>query len=287
MNIAVLSCIHSNLTALEAVLRDIDQQLVDQIYCLGDLVGYGPYPNEVVARIRELDIPTCQGCWDEDIVDGLNACDCSYPSLLAENRGHLAHEWTNREVTPETRAYLAELPLTLQQGNLCFVHGSPHSQHEYLLPDTSAFIAMERVLATGADTLFCGHTHVPYVRNLENTHLTLKVASSSTVRLASTMSSAESRAHAEAQPSASPLPALKRIINAGSVGEPRHGRPNATYVIYNTDTQQAELREVEYDYAQTSDAILEKGLPAIFAWRLSQGLEYAEKADDPTHVCER
>jgi diadenosine tetraphosphatase ApaH/serine/threonine PP2A family protein phosphatase len=272
MNIAVLSCIHGNLEALEAVLREIDQQSVDQIYCLGDLVGYGPYPNEVVARIRELDIPNCQGCWDEDIVDGLNACDCSYPSLLAETRGHLAHEWTNGEVTPATRTYLAELPLTLQQDNLCFVHGSPHSQHEYLLPDTSAFIALERVLATGADTLFCGHTHVPYVRHLENSHLTLKVAHSPT--------------HPPSH-SPTPFPSLKRIINAGSVGEPRHGRPNATYVIYNTDTQQAELREVKYDYAKTCAAILEKGLPAIFAWRLSQGLEYAEKADDPTHVCER
>ena len=119
------------------------------------------------------------------------------------------------------------------------------------------------------------------MRNLENSHLTLKIASSSNVRPS---------AHAEAQspiPSATPLATLKRIINAGSVGEPRHGRPNATYVIYDTDTQQAELREVEYDDTKTCDAILEKGLPAIFAWRLSQGLEYAEKADDPTHVCER
>jgi len=280
MNIAVLSCIHGNLEALEAVLRDIDQQPVDQIYCLGDLVGYGPYPNEVVARIRELAIPTCQGCWDEDIVEGLNACECSYPSLLAETRGRQAHEWTNREVTPETRTYLANLPLTLQQENLCFVHGSPHSQHEYLLPDTSAFIAMERVLATGVDTLFCGHTHIPYVRNLENSHLTLNIVHPST----------HPPSHSPTHPpshSPTPLSSLKRIINAGSVGEPRHGRPNATYVIYNTDTQQAELREVEYDYAQTCAAILEKGLPAIFAWRLSKGLEYAEKADDPTHVCER
>ena len=280
MNIAVLSCIHSNLEALNAVLRDIDQQSVDQIYCLGDLVGYGPHPNEVVARIRELDIPTCQGCWDEDIVDGLNACDCSYPSLLAETRGHLAHEWTNQAVTSETRNYLAELPLTLQQDNLCFVHGSPHSQHEYLLPDTSAFIALERVMSTGADTLFCGHTHVPYVRNLENSALTLKVVHPPTPSLPHP--STPSLPH----PS-TPLPTLKRIINAGSVGEPRHGRPNATYVVYNTDTQQVELREVEYDYAKTCAAIVEKGLPAIFAWRLAQGLEYAEKADDPTHVCER
>ena len=119
MNIAVLSCIHGNLEALEAVLRNIDQQPVDQIYCLGDLVGYGPYPNEVVTRIRELAIPTCQGCWDEDIVDGLNACECSYPSLLAETRGRLAHEWTNQQVTPETRTFLANLPLTLHSRIIC------------------------------------------------------------------------------------------------------------------------------------------------------------------------
>ena len=272
MKITVLSCIHGNLEALDTVLQDINHHTVDQIYCLGDLVGYGPYPNEVVTRIRELAIPTCQGCWDEDIVAGLNACECSYPSLLAETRGRLAHEWTNQQITPETRTFLASLPLTLQQDTLCFVHGSPHSQHEYLLPETSAFIALERVLASEADTLFCGHTHVPYVRDLENSHLTFKVASPLP----------HSPTH-----SSTPLPALKRIINAGSVGEPRHGRPNATYVLYDTDTQEVTLREVEYDYTKTCAAIVDKGLPAIFAWRLSQGLEFAEKADDPTHVCER
>jgi diadenosine tetraphosphatase ApaH/serine/threonine PP2A family protein phosphatase len=80
---------------------------------------------------------------------------------------------------------------------------------------------------------------------------------------------------------------LKQIINAGSVGEPRHGRPNATYVIYDTDDKLTTLREVEYDYKLTCQAIMDKGLPAIFAWRLAQGLEYAERAEDPSHVCER
>jgi diadenosine tetraphosphatase ApaH/serine/threonine PP2A family protein phosphatase len=80
---------------------------------------------------------------------------------------------------------------------------------------------------------------------------------------------------------------LKQIINAGSVGEPRHGRPNATYVIYDTDTQLTTLREVEYDYKKTCAAIVDKGLPKIFAWRLAQGLEYAERAEDPSHICER
>ncbi len=133
MKLAVISCIHGNYEALNSVLCDIDDQKVDQIFCLGDLVGYGPHPNAVVEMIRSLDIPTVQGCWDEDIVEGLNACECSYPSLLAEVRGKLAHEWTDREITPETREFLANLPMTHRHENLCFVHGSPHNQHEYLM----------------------------------------------------------------------------------------------------------------------------------------------------------
>jgi len=80
---------------------------------------------------------------------------------------------------------------------------------------------------------------------------------------------------------------LKRIVNAGSVGEPRHGRPNATYVLYDADTTQVALREVPYDYQKTCAAIVDRGLPAIFAWRLAQGMEFAERADDPSHVCQR
>ena len=73
MKQAVISCLHANLAAVEAVLADIDQQGINTITCLGDLVGYGPQPNEVVNLIRQRNIPTCQGCWDEDIIDGLNA----------------------------------------------------------------------------------------------------------------------------------------------------------------------------------------------------------------------
>ena len=270
MKIAVISCIHGNLAALDAVLSDIDRQGAEQIYCLGDLVGYGPYPNEVVERIRSLDIPTCQGCWDEDIVEGLNACECSYPSQLAEKRGKLAHEWTNQAIHPEVRDYLAQLPMTLRHGNLCFVHGSPNSQHEYLLPSMDGFAALERVLSTEADVLFCGHTHVPYVRNLENVALSVTV---------------QQPGQADTQQQFTTP--LKRIVNAGSVGEPRHGRPNATYVLYDLDTTQTILREVPYDYQKTCAAIVDRGLPPIFAWRLARGMEFAERADDPSHVCQR
>ncbi len=269
MKIAVMSCIHGNYEALNAVLSDIDKQGADKIFCLGDLVGYGPDPNRVVEMIRSMDIPTVQGCWDEDIVEGLNACECSYPSILAEKRGKTAHEWTNDQIHPEVREYLAQLPLSLREENLCFVHGSPHNQHEYLMPEVNAFTALERVMATGADVLFCGHTHIPYVRTLDAGQLAIKVQQQDGI------TTKEFTAP------------LKQIINAGSVGEPRHGRPNATYVIYDTDDKLTTLREVEYDYQLTCQAIIDKGLPAIFAWRLAQGLEYAERAEDPTHVCER
>jgi predicted phosphodiesterase len=77
MKLAVISCIHGNYEALTAVLSDIEAQKADRVYCLGDLVGYGPYPNEVVELIRDLEIPTCQGCWDEDVVEGLDAVKAS------------------------------------------------------------------------------------------------------------------------------------------------------------------------------------------------------------------
>jgi len=263
MKIAVISCIHGNIEALDAVLSDIDRNLCEKIFCLGDLGGYGPYPNEVIEKIRFLEIPTCSGCWDEDIVEGLNACECSYPSLIAEKRGKLAHEWTDNQISPENRDFLAKLPETLRFENLAFVHGSPHSNHEYLLPELDGFIALERVLSTGADVLFCGHTHVTYTRTLNTGNLQVRVIG-------------------ETKTFTAPL---KRIVNAGSVGEPRHGRPNATYVIYDTNEEKVILREVAYDYEKTCAAIIEKGLPAIFAWRLARGLEYAERADDPNHVC--
>ncbi|MAR08346.1 MAG: metallophosphatase family protein [Blastopirellula sp.] len=268
---AVISCLHANLAAVEAVLEDIDQQGIDTITCLGDLVGYGPQPNEVVDLIRTRGIPTCQGCWDEDIIDGLNACECSYPSQLAERRGHLAHQWTAERVTDDNKAFLAGLPTTLRRDRLLFVHGSPNSQHEYLLPDMNAFAALERVETADAQTLFCGHTHQPYVRELSGGTIQVKVQ-----QFGKTSSSEQELT----------LP-MRRIVNAGSVGEPRHGSTKATYVVHNDTTGEITIKEVEYDVAKTCQAIVDAGLPEVFAWRLSHGFEYAERAEDASHVCER
>lgn len=268
---AVISCLHANLAAFEAVLDDIDQQGISTVTCLGDLVGYGPQPNEVVELVRQRSISTCQGCWDEDIIDGLNSCECSYPSQLAERRGHQAHHWTASCLTSDNKAFLAELPLTLRKDKLLFVHGSPNSQHEYLLPDMNAFAALERVETAGAETLFCGHTHQPYVRKL----------SGGSIRVSIQQTGGQLSNEQEMT-----LP-MRRIVNAGSVGEPRHGNTKATYVIHDDRTGEVKIREVDYDVAKTCRAILDAGLPEVFAWRLSHGFEYAERAEDASHVCER
>ncbi len=272
MNQAVISCLHANLPALEAVLNDIEYLGIQNITCLGDLVGYGPQPNEVVELIREKGIQTCQGCWDEDIIDGLDACDCSYPSQLAEKRGHFAHQWTTDKLTNENKEFLASLPTSIRKDKCLFVHGSPNSQHEYLLPDMDAFAALERVEMSGAETLFCGHTHQPYIRELTNGSISFRIQNAS------------SKGIQEQQGMDLPM---RRIVNAGSVGEPRHGGIKATYVVYNDNTCEVEIREVSYDIERTCKSIIESGLPPIFAWRLINGFEFAEQAEDASHVCER
>ena len=122
-----------------------------------------------------------------------------------------------------------------------------------------------------ADTLFCGHTHQPYVREL----------SGGSIRV--TVEQAGSKGATEQELT---LP-MRRIVNAGSVGEPRHGDTKATYVIHNDTSGEVTIREVEYDVAKTCQAIVDAGLPEVFAWRLSHGFEYAERAEDASHVCER
>jgi diadenosine tetraphosphatase ApaH/serine/threonine PP2A family protein phosphatase len=241
MNQAVISCLHANLPAVEAVLKDIELQGITNITCLGDLVGYGPQPNEVIELIRDKEIPTCQGCWDEDVVDGLDACDCSYPSQLAEKRGHFAHQWTTDKLTTENKDYLANLPYSIRKDKCLFVHGSPNSQHEYLLPDMDAFAALERVENARAEILFCGHTHQPYIRELADGSIAVKI---------------KNAVPKDTQEKEIQLP-MRRIVNAGSVGEPRHGGTKATYVVYNDVTNEVKIREVEYDIELTCKAIID------------------------------
>jgi diadenosine tetraphosphatase ApaH/serine/threonine PP2A family protein phosphatase len=205
---------------------------------------------------------------------------------------------------PEIRDYLAELPLTLQQDNLCFVHGSPHSQHEYLLPDTSAFIAP----GTGSGhrsryPLLRPHPRPLCAQPREQFPHPQSGCSiqSATHRLAHPLSRPETlreRLRCSFEPlreqdrhppihSATPVPTLKRIINAGSVGEPRHGRPNATYVSMTLPVKRSPCAKSSTTTPKPAPPLSKKAYPPSLLGDWPKGWNMPKKPMIPTHVCER
>lgn len=271
--LAIISCIHGNLEALESVLADLPTRDVDGVLCLGDLVGYGPYPNEVAARIRALGVPTVLGCWDEGVAEGNETCGCTFISEEEGRLGAMAFAWTGTHTSEETKNYLSTLPphlmFDLPCGRLVAVHGSPASTSEYLLESTHELVLFERVARTGCDILVCGHTHIPYVK-----HLTGAIE----VRAETTVKDRVYRARYGAiEPPRLVELSPKTIINAGSVGEPRHGGRASTYAILDTRSGDVELCEVEYDVEKTVHAMRRLDIPSTFAERLRRGQELAGK----------
>lgn len=143
MKIALFSDIHANFPALQAVLSDIDSQNPDLVYCLGDLVGYAPYPNEVINQIRRRKIPTIAGNYDEGIGLASDNCGCAYKTDTDKSMGAISIDYTNSLVGKEERAYLKNLPrhfaldfeFNSENFRLLLVHGSPRKINEYLFED--------------------------------------------------------------------------------------------------------------------------------------------------------
>lgn len=281
--IAILSCIHGNMAALEAVWDDLNGQNVDSVYCLGDLVGYGPFPNEVIKFVQDHDIPSVLGCWDEGIGMEREDCGCKFITEEDAEHGHAAFEWTRSEITEKNRKFLGDLYFgqrvtNTAAGSLLLVHGSPRSTGEYLMESTHDLILFERAAAGDCDILICGHTHVPFVRQIEGT---LRVTAELGVKDAIQKSLGISKGAAPREVNLKP----KLLINAGSVGEPRHGGLEATYVIFNTNNKAVEIRKVPYDVKSTVKALKKSGLPEEFAARLERGEELALKNKDITCAC--
>jgi predicted phosphodiesterase len=236
--LAIFGDIHANLPALESVFADMDAQRLDDRYCLGDLVGYATFPNEVVAAIRERGIPTLMGNYDQGVGNDSDDCGCAYTNPLAEALGKRSIAWTNLHTTPDNKAYLRSLPLhiplLLSDLQVVLVHGSPRRVNEYLFvdrPDSS----LERLLdMVEADVMICGHTHLPYHRV---------------------------------------LPSGRHVINAGSVGKPKDGDPRACYVVLRADPGglQVEFRRVAYNVERSARAIEASGLPHEYAHMLREG----------------
>lgn len=236
--LTIFGDIHANLPALEAVLADMEQRGLSNLYCLGDLVGYGTCPDESIFTIRKLNVPTLMGNYDQGVGNDSDDCGCAYTNPISEALGKRSIAWTNAHTSAENKAYLRQLArqFSLQLGDLrvVLVHGSPRRINEYLFedrPDSS----LERLLdMVEADVLVCGHTHLPY-------HKT--------------------------------LPSGRHVVNAGSVGKPKDGDPRAGYVVLEANGRnlRANFIRVEYDVERAAQAIEASEMPHEYAQMLRMG----------------
>jgi putative phosphoesterase len=236
--VTIFGDIHGNLPALESVLADIDAQGLTPLYCLGDLVGYGTFPNEVTQIIGQRNIPTLLGNYDQGVGYSSDDCGCAYTSKKAEALGKRSIAWTNEHTTAENKLFLRQLtdqiPLPLGGLRVQLVHGSPRKINEYLYEDRPN-ATMERLLDLAqADVLLCGHTHIPYHRV---------------------------------------LPSGRHVVNAGSVGKPKDGNPEACYVVLEaTDNKlNVTFRRVPYDIERAAKAIEGSDMPDEYAHMLRSG----------------
>lgn len=236
MRIAVFSDVHGNLHALRGVWEDIERMHPDATYCLGDLVGYGAYPNEVVEFLRGHETPCVMGNYDEGVGFDLHQCGCAYTGSEERRLGEASFEWTKAQVSPENKAWLQKLPLQIrledQRPSLLLVHGSPRKVNEYLYENRSK-ASLERIASlAGTDLLLFGHTHFAYEKRVGKT----------------------------------------LFVNVGSVGRPRDGDARAAYAWLTLGARtHVEFRRVAYDVAAAASAVRRSGLPAEFAEKLEHG----------------
>jgi putative phosphoesterase len=169
VSVAIVTDIHANLPALEAALARIEELGVERIYCGGDLVGYGPDPNEVCALFSEQQIPTIYGNYDHAIARDLADCGCAYRDRHEREVGQLSVDWTLENTNEESKAFMRALPFDLRfelaGKRVRLVHGSPRKVNEYLFEDKPAR-TFERIAALAeCDVIVFGHTHKPWVRD--------------------------------------------------------------------------------------------------------------------------
>lgn len=240
MRIAVLSDVHSNLVALDAVLEHAGP--VDAIWHLGDIVGYGPDPDGVVARLAEVKAAGVRGNHDAAALGG-DEIEYFNPEARA------AIEWTRETISDATRAWLAALPERRTDGEMTLIHGSPRDPTwEYL---TSASIARASFAALSTAHGLNGHTHVPAAFTLDDDRVVpFRPRDGESLSFAG----------------------LRTLLNPGSVGQPRDGDPAASYLILDPERQVASWHRVAYDIRAVQASMHDVGLPARLAERLSHGL---------------
>jgi putative phosphoesterase len=174
MRIAVIGDIHANLPALRAVIDDVAAIGADALYCVGDVVGRGPHPNETIDLLRSLEVPTVQGNWDEAVGMDREQTGAAWASVEAEAAGGASMRWTAQVVTDDNKAWLRQLPTSLRVDiagrSVLLFHGSPLRENEYLWSERPSRV-LARIASDEADDLFCfGHTHESFHRVVGQAH---------------------------------------------------------------------------------------------------------------------
>ncbi|MGZ6298913.1 MAG: metallophosphoesterase family protein [Candidatus Limnocylindria bacterium] len=174
MRIAVLADLHANLPALRAVLDDVLALECDTMWCVGDIVGRGPHPSEVVDEMRALAVPTIQGNWDDAVALRREQPGVAWPSTEAEAAGQASLEWTVRQLSDDQRSWLRQLPardrFIMEDRSVLLFHGSPTRQNDYLWSDRPSRV-FARVVSDQGDDLMCfGNTHEAFHRLVGKSH---------------------------------------------------------------------------------------------------------------------
>ncbi|AMY10811.1 phosphodiesterase [Luteitalea pratensis] len=237
MRIAIISDIHGNLQALDAVLADLRTRPVDAVYCLGDLVGYAAHPNEVTERVRAEGIPTIMGNYDDGVGFERDECGCAYTNPVDKALGDRSLAWTKATVTSENKAFLrtlvSEIRFDADGRRVLLVHGSPRRVNEYLFEDRPISSFQRLAASSQADIIVFGHTHKPYTKLVDDV----------------------------------------LFVNAGSVGKPKDGDWRACYSILDgaDTTNPVAFIRVPYDVASEAAAIRASDLPDKFAVDIETG----------------
>ena len=233
--VAVITDIHANLPALQAALGRVDELGIGRIYCGGDLVGYGPHPNEVCALVQKRGIPTIYGNYDYAIARDLEDCGCAYVTQHDRELGQRSVEWTLEHSDQASKDFMHGLPFDMHfplgDKDVHLVHGSPRKVHEYLFEDKPARL-YERLAAAETDqVLVFGHTHKPWIHTYGGV----------------------------------------LFVNCGSVGKPKDGDPRAAFAILEADEHgpvRASIQRVRYDADAVAREVAAAGLPEEYAENL-------------------